>query len=111
MRSLFYIATFFCGIAGLIIEFCYVLRSGKIVKGVIIGWGLSIICVFLVSVVLPAIVAVYDSEYIALFPEAIGVPFVMIGGWVSALIVALLARLVKRGIEHWAKTSRPVATR
>lgn len=111
MRSLIYIASFFCGIAGLIVAFCYVLRSGKIVKGVLIGWGLTIICVFLISVVLPAIVAVYDTEYVALFPEAIGVLPVMIGGWIPALLVAVLARLVKLGIERWAKTDRPAATR
>ena len=86
----------------MIIAFCYVLRSGKIVKGALIGWGLSIVCVFLISVVLPAVVALYDIEYASFFPDAIGVPGVMVIGWVPGLLVAVVARLVKRGIERVA---------
>lgn len=91
--------------------FCFVLRSGKIVTGALIGWGLSIVCIFLVSVVFPAIVAVYDTEYVAFFPEAIGVLCVIFFGWAPALVVAVFARLVKLGIEYCAKTDRPAAVR
>jgi hypothetical protein len=106
MRSLIYVVSFLLGTAGLIIAFCYVVRSGKIVKGALIGWGLSIICVFIVSVVLPGLVGLYDSEYSRYFPEAIGVPGVMATGWVPAFLVAAVARLVKQGTKHWPKTDK-----
>lgn len=111
MPYLIYAVSYLCSVAGLIIAFCYVLRSGKVVWGTLIGWGLSIICVFLVSVVFPAIVAVFNTKYVALFPEAIGVPAVIFTGWVPAYAVAALAGLVKLVIEPRKKTERPATTR
>jgi hypothetical protein len=111
MRGLIYVVSYLLGTAGLIIAFCYVVRSGKIVKGVLIGWGLSIICVFIVSVVLPGLAGLYDSEYARYFPEAIAVPGVIATGWAPALVVAVAARLLKQGIEYWAKTHRPGRSR
>jgi len=81
--------------AGLIIEFWYVLRSGKILKGILIGYGLSIICVFLASVVFPGVVAIYDKEYSRYFPEAIGVAAIIFTGWLLASVVAIVAGLIR----------------
>ena len=96
--------------AGLMVAFWFVLRTGKVVIGMFLSWGLTIICVFLVSVVFPAIVAVYNTEYVALFPEAIAVPAVMFTGWAPAFVVAALAGFVKLAIKHWVKPERPAAT-
>jgi hypothetical protein len=106
MPSLIHVVSFLLGSAGLIIAFCYVLRTGKVVRGAFIGWGLSIVCVFIVSVVLPGFVALYDSEYSGYFPESIAVPGVMFVGWVPALLVAGVARLVKEGIVRWAQADK-----
>ena len=64
-------------------------------KGVFIGWGFSIICVFLVSVVFPGVVAIYDKEYSRYFPEAIGVPAIIFTGWLHASVVAIVAGLLR----------------
>ena len=95
MRVLIYVVSFLCGTAGLIIAFWYVLRSGRILKGILIGYGLSIICVFLASVVLPGVVALYDKEYCRYFPEAIGVPAIIFTGWLPASVVAIIAGLIR----------------
>lgn len=110
MRILIYVFSFSFGISGLIVAFYYVLRTGKVVKGAFIGWGLSIVCAFIVSVVLPGFVALYDSEYSRYFPESIGVPGVMFAGLIPALLIAVVARLLKDGIEHWAKSHRSASS-
>ena len=93
---LIYFVSILCGMAGLIISFWYVLRSGKILKGILIGWGLSIICIFLVSVVFPGVVALYDKEYCRYFPEAIGVPAIIFTGWLPASVIAIIAGLLRQ---------------
>ena len=111
MPYLIYAVSFLCSAAGLIIAFCYVLRSGKVVWGTLIGWGLSIVCIILVSMVFPAIVAVYNKEYAAFFPEATGVPMIMFMGWVPAYGLAALAGRLKQGSEPRKKTESPPTTR
>jgi len=81
--------------AGFIIAFVYVLQSGKIIKGVFIGWGLFIICTFLITVVFPAVVALYNYDYCRFFPEAIGLPLVILAGWLPASIVSIVAGLAR----------------
>jgi hypothetical protein len=95
MRVLIYVVSFLCGTAGLIIAFWYVLRSGRILKGILIGWGLSIICVFLASVVFPGVVAIYNKEYSLYFPEAIGVRAIIFTGWLPASVVAIASGLTR----------------
>ena len=95
MRVLIYVVSNHCGTAGLIIAFWYVLRSGKVLKGILIGWGLTIICVFLVSVVFPGVVAIYDNEYSRYFPEAIGVSAIIFTGWLPASVAAIVAGLLR----------------
>ena len=111
MQGLIYVASFLCGTAGLIIAFWYVLRTGRIVKGAFIGWGLSIICVFLVAVVFPAAVSIYHEEYSRLFPEAIGVVAVMFTGWLPASIVAILAGLTRYGAKRFRSRSGQSGTK
>jgi hypothetical protein len=95
MRILIYSASFLCGTAGLIIAFWYVLRTGNILKGILIGYVLSIVCVFMVSIVLPGIVALYKKEYSLYFPEAIGVPAVIFTGWLPVSVVVIIAGFVR----------------
>lgn len=107
MRILIYLVSFLCGTAGLIIAFCYVLRSGKIPKGILIGYGLSILCVFLVSVVLPGIVAEYNKEYSLYFPEAIGVPAIIFTGWLPVSVVAIIAGFVRHITKYfWTQSGQ-----
>ena len=56
-------------------------------------WGLSVIWAFTWCVVLPAVVLPYSKETLRFFPEAIGVPAIMVMGWVPSLLVCLLACL------------------
>jgi len=106
MRFVIYIASSLCEAAGLAIAFWYVLRGGKVVKGLFIGWGLSIVGIFLASVVLPGIVNVYNSEYCQYFPEAIGVGAVLVLGWMPASVVAALAGLIRYGARRWLKSDK-----
>jgi len=95
MRVLIYVVSNLFVAAGLIIAFWYVLRSGKILKGILIGWGLSILCIFLDSVVFPGVVAIYNKEYSLYFPEAIAVPAIIFTGWLPASVVAIVAGLIR----------------
>jgi hypothetical protein len=106
MRILIYLVSNLVGIAGLIIAFGYVVRSGNVVRGAFIGWGLSIVCVILVSAVFPGIVAHYDSEYYIYFPEAIGIPLVVFTGLVPAFIVATVAGFVRELMKRWIKLNK-----
>jgi hypothetical protein len=103
MIFLIYVGSNLIVIAGLIIAFLYVLRSGKIFKGILIGYGLSIICISLASVVLPGIVAIYDKEYCQYFPEAIAVPAIIFTGWLPVSIVVIIALIIR----HIAKRFWP----
>ena len=89
---------------GLVIAFWYVVRSGKLLKGLFIGWGLSIICFFLISTVVPALVGTLDSEYRLYFPEEIGLPIVIALGWIPALIVSTVAALIRHLMRSWKKS-------
>lgn len=101
MWILIHLVSFLCGTAGLIFAFLYVLRSGKILKGILIGYGLTIIFVFLVSVVFPGVVAIYDKEYSRYFPEAIGVPAIILTGWLPASVVAIVAGFLRHVIKRF----------
>lgn len=81
-------------------------RSGNVVRGAFISWGLSIVCVILVSVVFPGIVDHYDSEYYIYFPEAIGIPVVVFTGLIPALIVATFAGFVGELVKWWKKSKK-----
>jgi hypothetical protein len=70
-------------------------------RGILIGYGLSIVCVFLVSVVFPGIVAIYNKEYSLYFPEAIGVPAIIFTGWLPSSVVALIAGLIRYIVKHF----------
>lgn len=111
MPYLIYAVSYLCSAAGLIFAFCYVLRSGRVVWGILIGWGLTIICAILVSIVFPAIVAVFNTKYVAFFPDAICVTAVIFMGWQPAFVVAAIAGFVKLVIEPRKKTESPATTR
>jgi len=106
MQIVIYIASSVCEAAGLVIAFWYVLRSGRVVKGLFIGWGLSIVGIFLASVVFPGLVSVYNSEYCQYFPEAIGVGAVMFLGWMPASVTAVLAGIIRYGARRWTKSDK-----
>ena len=61
----------------------------------LIGWGLSILCIFLDSAVFPGVVAIYNKKYSLYFPEAIAVPAVIITGWLPAMVVAIVAGFIR----------------
>jgi len=111
MRVLIYMVSNLCIMTGLIIEFWYVLRRDRILKGILIGWGLSIICVFLASVVFPGVVALYDKEYCRYFPEAIGVPAIIFTGWLPASVVAIVAGLLRHVTKRFWPLSRQAGTK
>jgi len=104
MRVLMHLVSFLCGSAGLIVAFWYVLRSGKILKGILIGYGLSIVCVFLISVVIPGVLAGYNKEYSLFFPEAIAVTAVIFTGWLPSSVVAVIAGLIRYFVGRFSRT-------
>jgi len=106
MPIVIYIASSLCEVAGLVIAFWYVLRSGKVLSGVFIGRGLSIVGIFLASVVFPGIVSVYNSEYCQYFPEAICVGPIMFLGWMPASVAALLAGIIRYVARRWLKADK-----
>lgn len=111
MERLIEITSFVFGTAGLVIAFWYVLRTGRIIKGLFMGWGLSVICVFVVAVVFPAIMAVYSEQCSLFFPEATGVFAIILTGWLPASGVALVAGFVRYGIKRFRLHSGQSATK
>ena len=103
MEILIYVVSnLFCS-AGLLIEFCYVVHSGKFVKGALIGWVLTIVFIILVSLVFPSIVGIYYGEYCRYFPDANGVPIVIALGWSPSMVVAIIAVLIRQIIRQIKK--------
>ena len=101
MQVLIGFVSLLIGWAVLIIAFWYVLQSGRIISGFLIGWGLSIICIILVSVVLPLVVSVYNDEYVLYFPDATGVGAVVLVGWAPVLVVVGVAKLIGYGSKRF----------
>lgn len=59
-------------------------------------WGLWILWAFTWCVILPALVYPRSKEAFVLFPGAIGVPFVIVLGWVPSLTACLIAHGIVR---------------
>jgi len=106
MQTVIYIASSLCEAAGLVTAFWYVLRSGEVLSGLFIGWGLSIVGIFLASVFFPGIVGAYNNEYCQYFPGAIGVGAIMVLGWMPALVVAALAGIIRYVARRWLKSAK-----
>ena len=103
MSILIYVVSFLFGMASLMIAFCYVVHSGKVVKGALIGWGLLIIFTILVSLVFPAMVGIYYPEYCRYFPDAIAIPAVIYWGWMHTLGVAIIAVIIRQLMKRWGR--------
>ena len=102
--------------AGLIIAFLYVLRSGKYEKGILIGWGLTLIGGCVISTVLPEIASLHNHEYLNFFPEANGIPMIILFGWFEPVIVTIIAGLLRKIVVHlrpnfkWIRTNNLIST-
>ena len=83
-------------VAGPLIAFWYTLRTAKVIKGLFVGWGLTIICVGLVAVVFPAIIFHFNKQYALYFPDAPAVVLVVFTGWFPASIAVILAWILRK---------------
>jgi len=87
MRIVLLLLSNLCSVAGLGVAFWYVAKTGRVVRGILTGWALTVLCAFLDSVLLPEIAAQINQEYRGLFPEAIVVPAAAFLGWIPSLSV------------------------
>ncbi len=71
-------------------------KGGGLFGNVLLCWGLYIIWAFTWCVILPLIVRLFSKELCLLFPEAIGVPFVVVLGCIPSVFVCTIAY----GIVH-----------
>lgn len=96
MEILLFAISLLLQLAGLLIEAWYVWRTRRLLRGVLMGWGLTTVCMFLAAVILPAVATSFNSRYLSLFPEGIAVAAVALTGWVPAFLIGLLAKRISR---------------
>jgi len=79
----------------------YRMRKGKGLFGsILLCWGLEIIWAFTWCLILPAVVSPFGKEFCLLFPEAIGVGFVVVLGCIPSVFVCTIAYGIVRPIKH-----------
>ena len=85
----------------MVIPFAYVYRGGKLVKGVLLSWGMAVLWNFVVSQVVYDYVWRRDRELTEVFPEGNALVGAVCLGWLGGLIVCWVAvgtrRLMQRG--------------
>ncbi len=93
-------------LAGLVIELIYILRTGRYIRGILLGWGLWSVGYLIVIIILPWIAITINSEYAKLLqvPDAPG--FLILVGWAPALFIAIIALFVQCIIE-WLFPPKP----
>jgi hypothetical protein len=79
-------------------------KGGSVFVSTLLCWVLWIVWAFAWCVILPAAVYPYNREMLKFFPEAIGVPGLIILAWVPSLLVCLLARGVISAIKRESKS-------
>ncbi len=90
-------------LGGLVFEFIYVLRTGKLASGIFYGWVFLIFGTFVASVILPVTLSVLNPDYVKYFPEPMAVGFAIFLGGLYALIIAALSlfvRFIKERLRH-----------
>ena len=89
-------------------------KGGSLLINTLLCWGLWIIWAFTWCVILLGIVYPYSRETLKFFPEAIGVPAIIVMGWVPSLLVCLLAcgiiSVIKRESRSGAADRAPGQT-
>jgi hypothetical protein len=85
------------GFVAIVVPFVYVLRTGKLLRGFLLGWGLMIVSTFVLSVVIFAFVHNFLSPEFAVefFPDQICIPPVVLFGWVHSLIITFVAAFIR----------------
>jgi len=84
-------------LCALIVSARVTIRSRSVLKGALCLYGLSVLCVILFTLVLPALLrpsGVPSGVVAGSFPEEIGVVPVVVLGWIPAFIYAGIVRLV-----------------
>ncbi len=105
LETVYVVLALVAGIAALVFEFIYILRTRRYGSGILLGWGLLILWAILNSLILPWIVSAFNPEYVKWFPRSITIPFMAIGGWAPALDVAAVVFIVQCIIE-WLRPSK-----
>jgi hypothetical protein len=106
MDFVLYIFSNMLEVAGLIISFIYVLKTGKYIKGVFIGWGLSVMFIFIDSVIIPGILGQSNIELIKYFPDAIAVLPIILLGWSLAIAVSAIAYFIRWIVKKIKRTAK-----
>ena len=72
-------------------------KGGGLFKSIILCWGLYILWGVVWCVLLPAIMLRFSDEALMLFPESIGVPAIILTGFIpSALVCSIAYAIVVR---------------
>ena len=106
--SLAIISNLFWLIFVFIYPFLYVKKTGRVLKGILLSWGLNFLYAILISFFIPSIIfgilpdykqVIYDS-----FPDSIGIGPTLFLGWFPALIVCGIAYGIHRSINMGQKS-------
>ena len=79
------------------VPFVYVLRTGKLLRGFLLSWGLMFLSIFILSTVIYDLVSkLISPEFAAKFlPEAKSVFAVILIGWIYSLIITSIAAYIR----------------
>lgn len=75
-------------------------NGGGLFGSILLCWGLEIAWAFTWSVILPVIVYPFSKEAHLLFPEATGVPFIVVFGGIPSTLVCTIAYGIVHPIER-----------
>ena len=95
--------SFFIIVCG--IPFVYVLFCGKILKGMFLVWGLSVLYFVIVTIPIFDLVWYYDKEMTKGMPEGNSIVASILTGWLPGLIISGIAALTRRGIIYFWPTA------
>lgn len=79
-------------------------RGGSVFVSTLLCWGLWIVWAFTWCVILPAAVCLWSREVIRYFPEAIGLPPLILLAWVPSLLICSIARAIISVIKRRSKS-------
>ena len=78
-------------------------KGGSVFVNTLLCWGLWIVWAFTWCIILPAAIYPYNPEMLKLFPEAIGVPPLVILAWAPSLLVCSIAHGIISVIKRQSK--------
>ena len=107
MEALFHITAILSQILFYVVPvFLYVWERGRIVRGMLLGWGLMTLYFIIVSLLIVEIVLAYKPEAVVHLPEGNSVVASIMFGWVFGLIFAATAKLIRYFVKERPKARK-----